>query len=111
MEEAVRKQLFSHIASGNEKWYNPVEGNVAILAKLCLPSVLGIWLLRICTTDTLEKLSEHVYTRLFIVALAIVLKKEANRKLMIRMVEYFNNQEVIKQEVIFWDQEDIQIQP
>ena len=58
----------------------------------------------------LEKLSKNVYIRLFIVALAIVKKKETNRGLMIRMIEHFNNQEIVQQEMIVWNQEDIQIQ-
>lgn len=51
--EAVGKQLPSFIANANAKWYNPVDGNLAILAKLHLPFVLGIALLEIYPIDTL----------------------------------------------------------
>lgn len=71
----MEKEIFSYTAtesSGNAKWYyNAVDGNLAILAKLHLPFVLEISLLGIYPIDTLEKLSKHVSPRLFISALVI----------------------------------------
>ena len=48
-----------------------MDGNLTVLAKLHLPFVLEIALLEIYPTDTLEKLSQHVWTRLFIAALVL----------------------------------------
>ena len=71
----MEKELLSYISSGssgNAKWYyNAVDGNLAILAKLHLPFVLEISLLGIYPIDALEKLSKHVCTRSFISALVI----------------------------------------